>query len=110
MRCRPVDRAALAPGQLAFIRYAQYIAERSPLCRWPVLTAVGLIYGGNAVLLFVMAATETQLRSFRLGMGVAFAVLAVTYGPLISRSLRRQPARLRQLRAQVMQRYPDVPA
>ena len=106
MRRRPVDRATLAPAQLAYSRYVQYTAERSPLLRWPLRTAMIVIYAGNAVLQIVMAVTETQSRAFHLALGVAFAVLTVMYGPLMSRSLSRQPARMRQLRAQVTERYP----
>ena len=105
MRRRPVDDAALAPAQLAYSRYVQYTAERSPLLRWPLRAAMIVIYGGNSVLQIVMAVTETRSRPFHLALGVAFAVLTVMYGPLMSRSLSRQPARMRQLRAQVTERY-----
>jgi hypothetical protein len=106
IRRRPVDHAALAPAQLAYSRYVQYTAERSPLLRWPLRTAMVVIYGGNSVLQIVMAVTETRSRALHVVLGVAFAVLTVMYGPLMSRSLSRQPARMRQLRAQVAERYP----
>jgi hypothetical protein len=105
MRRRPVDDAALASAQLAYSRYIEYTAERSPLRRWPLQTAMIVIYAGNSVLQIVMAVTETRLRAVHLVLGVGFAMLTVTYGPLMSRSLGRQPARMRQLRAQVRERY-----
>ena len=108
MRRRPVDRAALAPAQLAYSRYAEYVAEHSPLRRGEIRVALTVIYGGNAVLQIVMAVTETQSRAFHLVLGAAFAMLTVMYGPLISRSLARQPPRMRRLRAHVRERYPDV--
>lgn len=110
MRRRPVDDAALAPAQLVYSRYAEYAAERSPLRRWPGLTVMTVIYGGNAALQVVSAVTETRQRALHLVLGVAFAALTVTCVPLIPLSLRRQPARMRQLRAQVRERYPGAGA
>jgi hypothetical protein len=107
MRRRPVDHAALAPAQLAYSRYVQHVAERSPLRRRPVLAALCVIYGGNAVLQLVLAVTETDLRAVHLVCGAGFAALTVTYGPLISRSLVEQPRRMRRLRALVRERYPE---
>ena len=63
MRRRPVSAAALAPAQLAYISYARYVAERTPLAtnRW-VRAGFPVLYGLLAAGMAVEAIHDSQAR------------------------------------------------
>ena len=110
MRRRPVSAAALAPAQLAYISYARYVAERTPLAtsRWlragfPVL--YGLLAAGTAA----EGIHDSQARIGHLALAAGYAILAVLWGPVMSRALARQPARIERLRTQINDRYRPAP-
>lgn len=107
MRHRPVGRPSLAGAQLVYTRYAQYVAEHSPLRRRSLLVAMCVLYGALGVQRLASGLAEGQGRVFNVAFGALFTAMAVAYGPLISRSMAREPLRMRQLRREVRQRYPD---
>jgi len=107
-RRHPVSRAALAPAQLAFSRFVEDVAERSPMRRRAGKVAMTVVYLSMAAEELAFGAAEGPPRGvFYLVFGSLFAVLAVVSAPLISRSLAQQPARMRRLRIEVRRRYPD---
>jgi hypothetical protein len=94
------------PRALAYISYARYATERTPLATsrrfraaFPVL--YGLLAAGTAV----EGIHDSQARIFHFALAAGYAVLAVLWGPVMSRSLTRQPARLERLRTQINDRY-----
>jgi hypothetical protein len=106
MRRRPVSAAALAPAQLAYISYARYATERTPLATSRRFRAAfPVLYGLLAVGTAVEGIHDSQARIFHFALAAGYAVLAVLWGPVMSRSLTRQPARLERLRTQINDRY-----
>jgi hypothetical protein len=91
---------------LAYISYARYTAERTPLAtsRW-FRAAFPVLYGLLAVGTAVERIHDSQAGIFHFALAASYTVLAVLWGPVMSRSLTRQPARLERLRIQINDRY-----
>jgi hypothetical protein len=106
LRRRPVSAARLASAQLAYVCYARYTVERSPLTRnrW-FRAAFPVFYGLFAIIYAVEGMQQSQARIFHFGLAAAFAALAVTWAIAVPRSFNRMPARLERLQAQISNRY-----
>src|SRR5450755_166221 len=106
MRRRPVSAAGLAPAQRAYISYALDTAERSPWTtnRW-LRAAFPILYGLLAINATIEGMQHSQARIFHFALAAGFAAVAVMWGPGMSRSLTRQPARMERLRSQINDRY-----
>jgi hypothetical protein len=107
MRHRPVRLPRLASAQLVYSRYVQYTAEHSPFHRWWFLVMFSGIWVAVGTVQIADAFTETQGRVFHLILGGLFAVLALAYPFLITRSLTRGPLQMKRLRRDVRDRYPN---
>jgi hypothetical protein len=106
-RHRPVEHPSLALPQLVYSRYVQYQAEHSPLRRKSFRLAFAAVYVALAAQNFVNGAVNPHSRVFDFVLGTVFAALAVLWGLVMSRSLSRGPQRMKRLRQQVRERYPD---
>ena len=106
MRRRPVSAAGLAPAQRAYISYARDTAERSPwtTSRW-FRAAFPILYGLFAVSMAIEGILQSQMRILHFALAAVWAALAILWGPVMSRSLARQPARMERLRTQINDRY-----
>ena len=107
MRRRPVSAAALAPAT-AGVHLLRPLHSRAH--------SIGQPAGGSgprsrfctacfAVGTAVEGIHDSQARIFHFALAAGYAILAVLWGPVMSRSLTRQPARLERLRAQINDRY-----
>jgi hypothetical protein len=111
MRRRPVSSAGLAPAQCVYISYARDTAERSPWTtrRW-FRAAFPVLSGLLAVSMAIEGILQSQARIFHFALAAVWAALAILWGPVTSRSLARQPARMERLRTQINDRYgPESP-
>lgn len=106
MKGQPVNRAALAPAQLTYSRLVQYMAEHSPLRRRPIRRTLGIIYGVLGVGWLAVGIIDPHGRAINLIDGVLALGLAVLWVTFLPRSMAGKPARMIQLRRQVMERYP----
>ncbi len=106
MRRRPVSAAGLAPAQRVYISYARGTAERTPwtASRW-FRAAFPILYGLLAVSMAIEGILQSQVRIFHFTLAAVCAALAILWGPVMSRSLARQPARMERLRTQINDRY-----
>jgi hypothetical protein len=76
-------------------RHVQWATMR----RRPVSTA-GLAPAQRAYISYAR-----QMKIFHFALAAVWAALAILWGPVMSRSLARQPARMERLRAQINDRY-----
>jgi hypothetical protein len=106
-RRRPVGRSALALPQLVYSRYVTYQAERSPLRRRPLRLGLSAAYVAIAALQFAVGAADPQSRVRDFVYGALFAVFAVLFGTMMPRLLDRSERKMKRLRRQVRDRYPD---
>ena len=106
-RRHPVGRPALAFPQLVYSRYVQYQAERSPLRRRPLRLSLAALYVALAGLQFAVGATDQQSRVRDFVYGVLFIALSVLFGTMMPRLLDRTGRKMKRLRRQVRDRYPD---
>jgi len=104
---QPVSRAYLAPAQLVYTRYAQHVAERSPLnnARRRIWRTVLMAVIGGADVCF--AATATPVNIFNLVIGSWVTFMAVVSALWVPRTLRDRPRQLLNLRRQIRATYPD---
>ncbi len=106
-RRRPVNRPALALPQLVYSRYAQYQAERSPVRRMPFRVGFAVLYVALAGENFVNGAVDPHWRIFHFMVGALFAFCAVMWALVVPRSASQGPARMKRLRQEIRERYPD---
>jgi hypothetical protein len=106
-RRRPVNRGSLAPAQLVYTRYAQFAAERSPLRRPWVRVAFAVLYLALAAQQLVDGVTQHGAHWFEFGCGGIFLVLALLWGLLMEPMLARVPLKMKRLRREIRQRWPD---
>lgn len=106
-RRRAVGRPALALSQLVYSRYVQYQAERSPLRRRPLRLGFAALYVALAALQFAVGAADQQSRVRDFGLGALFVILSVLFGTIMPRLLDRTGQKMKRLRRQVRERYPD---
>lgn len=107
-RPAPPGRSA-CPGIVPalYSRYVEYQAERSPLRRRPLRIGLAVAYLALAALDFADGAVPPQPRVRDFVFGTLFTALSVLFGPVMSRLLDRVGQRMKRLRRQVRERYPD---
>lgn len=109
MRRRPVDRVELALAQLARARLAQDAAGRSlTRFRW-LWRALAILYTVQGAGWIIAGAVGSRMRVFHLAEGLLFAAVALVWVFAIPRSVARQPARMRELRAEIVRRHGRTP-
>jgi hypothetical protein len=106
-RRRPVNRGALAPAQLVYTRYAQFTAERSPMRRPRVRAAFAVLYLALAAQQLVDGVTEQGAHWLAFACGGIFLALALLWGLLLEPMLARVPQKMKRLRREIRQRWPD---
>ena len=106
-RRRPVNRGALAPAQLVYTRYAEFAAERSPLRRRWTRMAFAVLYLALAAEQFVNAATQHGSHWLAWACGGIFLALALMWGLLMGPMLARTPQKMKRLRREIRQRWPE---
>jgi hypothetical protein len=109
MRRRPVDRVELALAQLARARFAQEAAERWLTRRRRLWIVPMIIYAVEGAWWIIMGVLESNARIFHLVLGALFAALALLWLFAVPRSVARQPARMRELRAEIVRRHGRMP-
>jgi hypothetical protein len=107
----PASRVALADAQLAYARYLQDAAERSPWLRWRWLR-VGLPAYFGVLAVFAAGGTITQGQSSQerltdTVLAAGFAMSALT-GALVPRSMRRLIKRMARLLQEIEDRHAQV--
>lgn len=110
MRRRPVDRAELALAQLARARFAQDAAGRSLTkfrFRW-LWRALAIGYAVLGAGWIIEGAVGSRTRIFHITLGVLSAALSLGWA-VLPRSVARQPARMRELRAEIVRRHGRTP-
>jgi hypothetical protein len=106
-RRRPVNRGALAPAQLVYTRYAQFSADRSPLRRPLVRVAFAVVYLALAAQQLVDGVTQHGAHWLQFAIGGIFLALALMWGLLMEPLLARVPQKMKRLRREIRQRWPD---
>lgn len=109
MRRRPVDRVELALAQLARARFAQHAAERSLTRHRSVWIASAIMFAVLGTGWIIAGGLGSGMRVFHLALGVLYLALALAYVFAVPRSLARQPARMRELRAEIVRRHGRMP-
>ena len=103
---RPVGRGRLALPQLVYTRYAQDTAVRTPMKRTSFQV-------GFAALFLVLAAVEAADGVASHGYALRFVsagcclVVAALFGLVVPRVARRAPMKMRRLRREIRERYPE---
>lgn len=110
MRRRPVASARLAPAQLALTCYAQDTIRRTPLRRRWLRIGIPVCYLVAGVPQMTLGLRDHQLGILHLALGVGYVVLALAWPLVLSWSMGHGAERMRKLRADIVQRYGDVPA
>ena len=103
---RPVGRGRLALPQLVYTRYAQDTAVRTPMKRTSFRV-------GFAALFLVIAAVEAADGVASHGNALRFVgagcwlVIAALFGLVMPRVVRRAPVKMKRLRREIRERYPE---
>jgi O-antigen/teichoic acid export membrane protein len=106
---RPVSRGRLAPAQLVYTRYSQYVAENSPAHRRWFLVGYTVLCLAVAAAQFVNAAITQHAagRWFDVAIGCYWVFMAGWWAWWMRRWLARHPQRMKQLRRDIRQQWPD---